>query len=154
MANDLNNSKDFTTVCLKETNNSEMYYHSKHNSGYGLLFKSTERTNGLLYCMGLYQSDCPSQIIIPEHIDCNGEIYQIKGIASSSFEGCTNLKTIDLSFVTEIRENAFRGCSELMELNSLSIESIGDNAFEGCTKLSPFPLIWLNQLAMKPLRAV
>lgn len=135
MANDLNNSKDFTTVCLKETTDSEMYFHSKHKSGYGLLFKSSERTEGL-YCMGLYQCDCPSQIIIPKHIDCNGEIYQIKGIASNAFEGCTNLKAIDLSFVTEIRENSFRGCSELMELSSTSIESIGDNAFEGCTKLS------------------
>lgn len=135
MANDLNNSKDFTTVCLKETNNSEKYFHSKHKSGYGLLFKSSERAEGL-YCMGLYQYDCPSHIIIPDHIDYNGEIYQIKGIASSAFEGCTNLKTIDLSSVTEIRENSFRGCSELMELSSISIESIGDNAFEGCTKLS------------------
>ena len=135
MANDLNNSKNFTTVCLKETTDSELYFHSKHKSGYGLLFKSSERTEGL-YCMGLYQCDCPSQIIIPKHIDCNGEIYQIKGIASNAFEGCTNLKAIDLSFVTEIRENSFRGCSELMELSSTSIESIGDNAFEGCTKLS------------------
>ena len=135
MANDLNNSKDFTTVCLKETDNAEIYFHSKHKSGYGLLFKSSERTEGL-YCMGQYQCDCPSHIIIPEHIDCNGKTYQIKGIASNAFERCTNLKTIDLSFVTEIRENAFQGCSELMELSSTSIESIGDNAFEGCTKLS------------------
>ena len=135
MANDLNNSKDFTTVCLKESDNAEIYFHSKHKSGYGLLFKSRERTDGL-YCMGLYQCDCPSHIIIPEHINCNGKIYQIKGIASNAFERCTNLKTIDLFFVTEIRENAFRGCSELMELSSTSIESIGDNAFEGCTKLS------------------
>lgn len=135
MVNDLNNSNDFETVCLKETNNVEMLFHSKHKSGYGLLFRLSERMDGL-YCMGLYQCDCPSHIIIPEHIECNGEIYQIKGIVSGAFDGCTNLKTIDLSFVTEIRENAFRGCSELIELSSTSIESIGDNAFEGCTKLS------------------
>lgn len=72
----------------------------------------------------------------------------INSAFESSFEGCTNLKTVTIperSFISfmEIRSRAFKGCSSLQEVSiSDAMESltIGSYAFEGCTQLKSFKI--------------
>lgn len=58
-------------------------------------------------------------------------------IGMSAFEGCTNLKSIDLSdSVYDISNRAFYGCLQLKDVTILDkLTAIGPSAFSGCTSL-------------------
>lgn len=51
------------------------------------------------------------------------------------FEGCTNLKKIDLPLATRIVDRAFYGCTYLEEINLPVAEFIGNEVFYNCQKL-------------------
>ena len=61
---------------------------------------------------------------------------KVTNIAYSSFSGCSNLQTVNLSNAKKlevINENAFSNCSALTEINiPESVVSIYNNAFSGC----------------------
>ena len=64
-------------------------------------------------------------------------------IEESAFEGCTNLETVDLSFVHEIGRFAFRGNPNLKSITNSKggkINRINASAFENCTGLESVKL--------------
>lgn len=100
-------------------------------------------------------------IVIPSQISYNDKVYTVTRINDSSFNGCSNLTSVQIpNSVTQIYSCAFFDCTSLTEItipNSIkeiegatfygcsslksvnmpnSITSIGDNAFEGCSSLT------------------
>ena len=77
-------------------------------------------------------------VVIPQKINYGGSSYVVAMIDQSSFEECTNLKSIKIpNTVTEIRDNAFQGCSGLSEVEiPNSVLRLGTSTFENCTGLS------------------
>jgi len=71
------------------------------------------------------------QVILPENLDT---------IYSSAFEGCSNLKEINLENVELIGEAAFRDCSTLESVNITGISSMGRYVFENCKALTTIDL--------------
>ena len=61
----------------------------------------------------------------------------ITSIGSSTFQGCTGLKILDIpSSVTKIGESAFNGCANWeTKVDISNITSIGENAFNSCAKV-------------------
>lgn len=58
-------------------------------------------------------------------------------IFESSFEGCTNLTTVNCKEVNVIEANAFKNCESLERVElSHSLSSLGESAFENCKKLT------------------
>lgn len=76
----------------------------------------------------------------------------LEKLGASSFYGCTNLKTADLTScekITEIPNNCFRQCTALTEVtfsDNNMIQTIGDRAFYLCSALSNFSFENLSQL--------
>lgn len=68
------------------------------------------------------------------------EFTGIYEIASNMFQGCSNLKTIDLpTYVSVIGANAFDSCSSLTTVNNLGyVNEISNNAFKSCIALTKF----------------
>lgn len=68
----------------------------------------------------------------------------VKIIGNTTFKGCTNLETIDLSNITNLPGNrsetdvgSFLNCSSLRDVGDMSeIEEISNNSFYGCISLS------------------
>lgn len=56
-------------------------------------------------------------------------------IEQNAFDGCTNLKQIDLDSVETIAQNAFRGCTSLSSVDLSAATEIQDGAFQNCTAL-------------------
>ena len=92
------------------------------------------------------------EITLPEGITTIGEVDRVDlrpngtnawyfveygtSLYSGAFKGCTALKSIDLSNVTNIGANAFEGCTSLKDIDfAKEMFSISDYAFAGCTSL-------------------
>ncbi len=60
---------------------------------------------------------------------------KLKSIASNTFQGCKELKKINLKGVGEIGYSAFRACSALTEINLSSTFKLGQGAFAECDNL-------------------
>ncbi len=99
----------------------------------------------------------PSEIILPSEIDgkkiskiadvgfMGADITKISipegytVIGAYAFQGCVNLKTIEISdTVTKIENGAFSGCTSYANTLYIpdSVNEIGNNCFELCTSLS------------------
>lgn len=70
------------------------------------------------------------------------EFKYIYEISPEMFDGCSNLKSIDLPpRLSVIGNNAFKSCSALTTINNMNnLTTIGDNAFESCTSLKEFDI--------------
>ncbi len=102
-----------------------------------------------------------SNVVIPESIEVNGEVFNVTAISnaafiynttltnitipnsitnigSSAFNGCTTLASIDIpNSVTAIGASAFEGCTALESVNiPYNLETIEESAFSGCTALT------------------
>lgn len=77
-------------------------------------------------------------IILPDHIQYNGEEYEITGISNRAFENCKELTGITLpQTLTYIGHSAFKGCSLLTEITlPQKVSHVGSGAFAGCTRLT------------------
>lgn len=75
---------------------------------------------------------------IPDKVRIDGKEYTVTGIGKGAFDGCENLRNIELpSTITNIGAFAFAGCEKLGGISfpdNLSV--IGDSAFFGCSTLS------------------
>ncbi len=61
------------------------------------------------------------------------DLDSVETIAQNAFRGCTSLSSVDLSAATIIEEGAFQNCTALGSVNwSADLTSIGENAFSGC----------------------
>ncbi len=57
-------------------------------------------------------------------------------IAPDAFRNCTNLRSIDLGYVSDIGDRAFMGCQNLQKVSNYGyIENIGYRAFYDCSNL-------------------
>lgn len=66
---------------------------------------------------------------------------QLTSIGVRAFEGCEEIKALDLSSVKTIRENAFFGCASLETVTfGESLQDLGINAFYGCSALKSIAL--------------
>ena len=77
-------------------------------------------------------------ISIPQTINYNEIIYNVTGLGSSAFAGCSSLTSIEIpNSVTSIGNYAFRGCTGLTNIEiPNSVTSIGESAISGCTGLT------------------
>lgn len=60
---------------------------------------------------------------------------KISSLQMNVFNGCTNLKEINLVNIRTVNEWTFNGCTSLISANMPNVTSIGSNAFWGCTNL-------------------
>lgn len=65
----------------------------------------------------------------------------VKTIGYRCFDGCSELKSVSISYAEEIGANAFLRCTSLTHLSFNSAETIGSGAFSGCTNLKSIKLI-------------
>ena len=81
-------------------------------------------------------------VTIPSSVSWGGKSYQVTGIGSCAFKGCTALTSVIIpETVTTISANAFNGCSKLSSLTiPKNVISIGSDAFAGCSGITQ--LIW------------
>ena len=81
-----------------------------------------------------YSNEYSGNVVIPETVTYNGQTYNVTGIASSTFMGCSGLTSITIpGSVTSINSSAFRGCSGLTSITIPdSVTSIASSVFYGC----------------------
>ena len=77
-------------------------------------------------------------IVIPETVEYEGNVYNVTGIGNEAFWGCSSLKNITISDnITNIGQYAFYNCNNLLAITmSNNLETIGSQAFWGCSSLS------------------
>ena len=64
----------------------------------------------------------------------------VTSIPRDTFQGCTNLNSVNLGNVTRIRAHAFSDCTRLTSIDLSNVETIDVDAFSGCTKLTSIDL--------------
>ena len=83
-------------------------------------------------------NDYVGNVVIPESVTYNGNVYSVTSIGFSAFYRCSGLTELTIpNSVISIGESAFRDCSGLTELTiPNSVTSIGDRAFSNCSGLT------------------
>ena len=78
------------------------------------------------------------EVVIPESVPYNGDVYSVTTIGENAFSGCSGLTSVTIpNTVTTIGNNAFCGCSGLTSIViPSSVTSIGEGAFWGCRGLT------------------
>lgn len=73
-------------------------------------------------------------IVIPEQIEYNSELYSVTVIYSSAFKGCSEVTNVDLpSSITSIESSAFESCTSLKSIViPENVTNIGANSFYNC----------------------
>ena len=77
--------------------------------------------------------NCPKLEKVTFEEGPKGEI--VPFLRESAFEGCSNLKDINLEKIEVIGKNCFKNCTSLEEVDLSSCYSIAEKAFYGCTSL-------------------
>ncbi len=87
---------------------------------------------------GTYKSDYSGDVVIPEQVQYNEELYSVTSIGNSAFYGCSSLASVTIpESVTSIGNRAFYGCSSLASVTiPEGVTSIGDYAFYECSSLA------------------
>ena len=85
-----------------------------------------------------YTGSYSGEVVIPESITYEEEVYNVASIASTAFYNCKSLTSVTIpSSVTSIGNNAFGNCSVLASvIIPNNVTSIGDNAFASCIGLT------------------
>lgn len=92
----------------------------------------------------------PVDVVIPETITVDGQVFKVKTIESGAFEGCKSLISITADYI-EVIENSVFGyanpaynnvkiCTSLQEVRFRNIRKIMFSAFSGCSSLKKVDL--------------
>lgn len=128
------------------------------------ILSEEEKTVAVTYrgtSYSLYSNEYSGNVVIPSSVVYDGICYDVISIATSAFNGCDALVSIDIpncilsiekyafyncyslssiiipDSVTNIADYTFYGCSGLTRVTiGNSVSTIGNNAFYGCHKLS------------------
>lgn len=78
------------------------------------------------------------EIVIPEVVNMNDEIYHVTSIENDAFRDCVDITSIVIpNSVTSIGESAFWGCSGMTAITlSDNLTAISNYLFTGCTSLT------------------
>ena len=81
-------------------------------------------------------------IVIPEQVTYNGNVYTVTAVADHAFGSCDSLISVLLpESIENINEFAFAGCKQLTSVNIPSkVTIIYDKSFSGCEKLNSIQL--------------
>ena len=77
------------------------------------------------------------EIIVPERVEYNGDVYTVTSIGGSAFAGCSVSNVILPKSIVTIKGSAFSGCQNLKRMIIPNgVTTIGDYAFSDCKGLS------------------
>ena len=84
------------------------------------------------YSNGTYQSDYSGDVVIPEQVQYNEELYSVTSIGLYAFVGCDGLTSVTIpKSVTSIGDYAFGDCSGLASVNISDLSAWCRIDFEG-----------------------
>ena len=83
------------------------------------------------------EEEYSGEIVIPEQLVYNQQLYDVERISAHAFYNCRNLKSVSIpKTVYQIGDYAFYGCSSLQTLaTSAQFNVFGEYAFAKCTSL-------------------
>ena len=101
-----------------------------------LVFKPVSDTEAKLVCLD-EEFEFDGDIVVPEMVKINGNVYSVTSIAGGAFNRCVNLKKVTLpASITRIGGGAFYFCYNLqLEQLPAGLTKIGHCAFDSCNKL-------------------
>ena len=111
----------------------------EYEGAYYHIISSTDLTCEITYKEPFKETETYiGDIVIPETVGYNGNVYKVVGIDNYAFYNCSGLTSITIpEGVTSIGEMAFYDCSSLTSVTiPEGVTSIGDYAFDGCRGLT------------------
>ena len=124
-------------IALLSVSTNAFAYDFKVDGIYYNITSSTENTVSVTYRNSSYNS-YSGNVVIPEQVSNNDNIYSVTSIGENAFYNCDNLASIIIpNSVTSIGDYAFSDCYNLVSvIIPNSVTSIGGSAFYDCDKLA------------------
>ena len=85
-----------------------------------------------------WNADYADEVVIPESVTHDGNIYSVTAIGDATFQNCYLLTSVGIpNSVTSIGDEAFADCWNLTSVNIPNgITAIGEKTFNGCSSLT------------------
>ena len=116
---------------VKNADGVTIYYNNKYGTTLGVTYRGNTPSS--------YSNEYVGNVVIPESVTYNGDVYRVTYIDDYAFYECSGLTELTIgNSVESIGNYAFSGCSNLTGSLTIgnSVESIGNYAFFGCNGLT------------------